>query len=120
MSGPQRIAILSSTVLVAMLAACASSPDAGPAAGGSTTVEGSIASIDTSPWAYDGNAVVAIDTASRGRVAVQLPARWNLCRAAAVDVAALAVGMRVRVTGAEEEGTLVVCQDPAHGVVPLR
>lgn len=120
MSGLQRIPILSSTVVAAMLAACASSPGADAAAGASTTLEGSIASIDTSPWAYDGNAVIVIDTDARGRITLQLPARWNLCRAAPVDVAALAEGMRVRATGAEEEGSLVVCQEPSHGIVPLR
>ena len=119
MSSLQRIAVLSSTALVVMLAACASTPAPGPA-NANTTIEGSIASIDTSPWAYDGNAVIAIDADAGGRVTVQLPARWNLCQAAPVDVAALAEGMRVRATGSREEGGLVVCQDPSHEVVPLR
>ena len=84
-------------------------------------IEGTVASIDTQPWAYDGNAVVQVDAAGRGRVAVQLPARWNLCQAAPVDVEALAVGMRVQAVGAPSgEGGLVVCADPAHRLVPAR
>lgn len=110
-------------VLAASLAGCASAPPQSPAVPASatgTTVEGSIVSIDTSPWAYDGNAVIAIDT-DRGRVAAELPARWNLCQAGAVDVEALRPGLRVRATGAADgQGGLVVCQDPTHGIVPLR
>ena len=55
--------------------------------GSQATVDGSIASIDTKPWTYDGSAVVLLDTATQGRVAVQLPARWNLCKAPPVEVA---------------------------------
>ncbi|MCL1633369.1 hypothetical protein M2650_01740 [Luteimonas sp. SX5] len=91
-----------------------------PQSAGQTSIEGAIAAIDTAPWAYDGNAVIQVDAAGRGRVAVQLPARWNLCKAAPVNVEALAVGMRVRVVGAAgAEGELVVCQDEAHRLVPV-
>lgn len=89
--------------------------------GEQVAIEGTIASIDTTPWQYDGNAVIRIDTADRGRVEVQLPARWNLCVAPPVDVEALAVGMRVRAAGTVGgEGAIVVCQDAAHRLVPLR
>ena len=69
-------------------ASCATPSDAPPATDGNISVEGVVASIDTQPWTYDGNAVVEVDVAGRGRVAVQLPARWNLCKAAAVDAQA--------------------------------
>ncbi len=81
---------------------------------------GTVASIDTQPWTYDGNATVQVDTADRGRIEVQLPARWNLCQAAPVDVEALEIGMQVEVVGASAgEGTLVVCEDPSHRLVPV-
>ncbi|MEN1960031.1 hypothetical protein WCE41_06810 [Luteimonas sp. MJ246] len=103
-------------------AGCAGVPvPATSSATGAVSVEGAIASIDTRPWTYDGNAVIEVDTADRGRVAVQLPARWNLCQAPSVDMEALAVGMRVSAVGAAAgEGRLVVCQDPSHRLVPLR
>ncbi|MCA0395199.1 MAG: hypothetical protein LCH70_13975 [Proteobacteria bacterium] len=83
------------------------------------SLDGVVAGIDTRPWTYDGNAVVQVDTPTHGRVAVQLPARWNLCQASPVDVQALAVGMRVQVVGSGAgAGTLVVCRDAAHRLVP--
>ncbi|MGY1520333.1 hypothetical protein ACW5DW_07845 [Luteimonas sp. A482] len=91
-----------------------------PSTAGASVIEGTVASIDTQPWTYDGNAVIRVDTADRGSVAVELPARWNLCKAAPVDVEALAVGMRVRAMGAAGgEGGLVVCEDAAHRLVPV-
>ncbi len=102
-----------------VLAGCGTTP-AKPAAGGTVAVEGTIASIDTRPWTYDGPALIGIDTAE-GRVRVALPARWNLCQAAPVDVEALAVGMRVRATGARDpEADLVVCEDAVHRLVPMQ
>lgn len=101
-----------------VVAGC-STPVAVPGHSSEVSIEGAIASIDTQPWAYDGNAVIQVDADGRGRVAVQLPARWNLCKAAPVDVEALAVGMRVRAIGAPGgEGELVVCEDEAHRLVP--
>ncbi len=105
--------------LVLAVAGCATKPAASPQSEGQTSIEGTIASIDTAPWAYDGNAVIQVDTSDRGRVAVQLPARWNLCKAAPVNVEALAVGMRVHVVGnAAAESQMVVCQEEAHRLVP--
>ena len=106
------------------LAGCTTAPAGDPAGAdapdaGALTIEGTVASIDTQPWAYDGNAVVRVDVAGRGAVPVELPARWNLCQAGPVDVEALAVGMRVKAVGAPTaEGGLVVCQDPSHRLVP--
>lgn len=105
--------------LVVLTAGCATKPAAQLQSDKQTSIEGSIASIDTQPWAYDGNAVIQVDTTEQGRVAVQLPARWNLCKAAPVNVEALAVGMRVHVVGtAGADGQLVVCQEEAHRLVP--
>ena len=101
-------------------ASCATPPEVPPTAPGDVTVEGTVASIDTQPWTYDGHAVVEVNVAGQGRVAVQLPARWNLCQAEPVDVQALAVGMRVQVVGAGGDGdALTVCSDPGHRLVPL-
>ena len=113
---------MQAAVLVVALAAagCASAPPTSALTSGSqATLEGVIASIDTKPWTYDGNAIVLVDTATHGQVPVQLPARWNLCQASPVDVQALAVGMRVQVVGSGAgAGTLVVCRDAAHRLVP--
>ena len=101
---------------LAALSACATAPTgAALVAGQQATVEGSVVSVDTDPWAYDGNAVVTVATASAGTVRVQLPARWNLCKAPAPDVQALKAGDRVQATGTVgAEGELVVCEQPEH------
>lgn len=115
------VSIATACGLAALLAACASAPPATAwEAGAQATIEGAVASIDTQPWTYDGNAVVEVDTPDHGRVPVQLPARWNLCRAAPVDVAALQPGMRVAATGTViEGGGLVVCEASTHRLVPM-
>lgn len=101
-------------------ASCAAPREVPAAPGGTVAIEGTVASIDTQPWTYDGHAVVQVEVAGRGRVSVQLPARWNLCKAAPVDVEALAVGMRVQAVGAAEGAdALTVCSDTAHRLVPL-
>ena len=120
MPRPARVRALLAPCLALFVAACAATPATVPPAAVASVVEGRIVSIDTQPWTYDGNAVIRIDSVDRGSVAVALPARWNLCQAAPVDVEGLAVGMRVRAEGsADGEGGLVVCQDPAHRLVPL-
>lgn len=106
--------------LVLATASCAGPQPRNAQAAGNTRIEGTIATIDTQPWTYDGHAVVQVDVPGRGRVAVQLPARWNLCQATAVDVQALAVGMRVQAVGAvEDDGAITVCADTAHRLAPL-
>lgn len=105
---------------VLLVSACASRGDVAGAVSGMVRVTGVVVSIDTRPWAYDGSAIVQLDTADHGRLQVQLPARWNLCQAAPVDVEALAVGMRVEVVaGTVEEGAIVVCADPSHRLAPI-
>ncbi len=113
-----RQALMALIVCVALsTAACTTTPSAGStlAAGSQATISGTIASIDTAPWAYDGNAVVVLDTAAHGRVPVQLPARWNLCKAGQVDVASLVVGRRARAIGTvTDDGAVVVCERAEH------
>jgi len=119
-------AVLSPRVamIAAMLAmsACTTAPPAtapSPATlvvGQQATIEGEVVSVDTAPWAYDGNAVVTVSTASTGTVSVQLPARWNLCKAQPPgDVQALKPRDRVQAIGTvTAPGTLVVCEQPQH------
>lgn len=105
-------------VCAVVVSGCAAGGGGGVVADGDVDVSGAIVSIDTSPWMYDGNAVVVVDSEARGRLAVQLPARWNLCAAGPVDVEALRVGMRVRVVGNEgADGEVVVCQGAGHRLV---
>jgi hypothetical protein len=84
--------------------------------GQQATIEGRIVSVDTNPWAYDGNAVVVVSIAGGGSVGVQLPARWNLCKAQPLgDVQALAPGDRVQAIGtATGPAEMVVCEQPEH------
>lgn len=90
------------------------------AVGGQAAVEGTITAIDTKPWTYDANAVVLLQTAVNGTVEVQLPARWNLCKAAPVNMAALTVGQAVRAVGkVGADGALVVCEAAEHRLAPL-
>nr|WP_298124982.1 hypothetical protein [uncultured Pseudoxanthomonas sp.] len=112
-----RLATLAATV---MLAACTTTPPASSptlAAGQQATVNGTVVSVDTTPWTYDGSAVVKI-AATNGQVDVHLPARWNLCKAPPPDnVQALKAGDRVQATGTvTEDGALVVCERAEHGL----
>ena len=108
---------------IALAAASCAAPGGAPPStpsAGDVTIEGTVASIDTQPWTYDGHAVVQVDVPGRGRVSVQLPARWNLCQAAPVAVDALEVGMRVQAVGAAEGvDALTVCSDARHRLVPV-
>lgn len=106
------------SVLLAMplgLSGCATVP--APVAlvvGQQATIEGEVVSVNTDPWAYDGNAVVTVSSAAAGTVSVQLPARWNLCKAQPLgDVQALKPRDRVRVVGTvTAPAEVVVCQQP--------
>jgi hypothetical protein len=105
------------TLAVALLAlaACATAPGkSGLAVGKTATFDGEVVSVNTDPWAYDGNAIVTVSTATAGTVSVQLPARWNLCKAQPLgDVQALKARDRVRVVGTvTAPGEVVVCQQP--------
>jgi hypothetical protein len=78
--------------------------------------EGRIVSVDTDPWAYDGNAVIVVSTGQGATLQVQLPARWNLCKAEPpADMQALKPGDRVDVAGTiTSAATLMVCDRPGH------
>ena len=111
-----RDAVALSSLLV--LAACTTTPSGSGAlvVGQEASIEGDVLSVDTAPWAYDGNAVVTVATATSGAVKVQLPARWNLCKAQPhVGVQELKPRDRVRAVGtAAGDNSLVVCAQPQH------
>jgi hypothetical protein len=101
----------------AALSACATAP--APTAlstGQQATIEGEVVGVDTAPWAYDGHAVVTVSTTAAGTVRVQLPARWNLCKAQPLgDIQVLKPRDRVQATGTvSAPGELVVCEQPDH------
>jgi hypothetical protein len=119
----QRFRTLSATRHLAVaaaliaLSACASAPKNDAfVVGQQVMIEGDVVQVDTAPWAYDGNAVVTVSTTAAGTVNVQLPARWNLCKAPPPgDVQALKPGDRVQAIGtATAPGELVVCEQPQH------
>ncbi|CAN7585695.1 hypothetical protein LJR143_004144 [Pseudoxanthomonas sp. LjRoot143] len=113
-----RLGLLSAALL---LGACTTTPAPAPsatlAAGQQATVEGTIVNVDTTPWTYDGSAIIKI-AAANGQVDVHLPARWNLCKAPPPDdVQSLKAGDRVQATGTvTDDGGLVVCEQADHGL----
>ncbi|NYZ63259.1 hypothetical protein [Luteimonas deserti] len=118
------LATLSAFVTAGLLtlasAGCASGSGSPGAEGEPGTLQGRIVSIDTDPWMYDGSAVIRIATDTGREVPVELPARWNLCAAPPVDVAALAPGQQVEVVGrVGHAGAVVVCDDATHRLRPL-
>ena len=121
---PRVSAVLACTITVAALTACASTPAAHSSPwteGNQATVDGTVTTVDTAPWAYDGNARLVMATQARGAVTVSLPARWNLCKAQGIDQAGtLKVGDRVRATGTvDAQGALLVCEQPTHRIERL-
>jgi DNA/RNA endonuclease YhcR with UshA esterase domain len=109
--------MLAVAVALIALSACATTPIGGAlVVGQQATVEGDVVSVDTNPWAYDGNAVVMVSTTGAGTVSVQLPARWNLCKAQPLgDVQAFKPGDRVQVVGTvTATGEMVVCAEQEH------
>lgn len=60
--------------------------------------------------------MVTVSTADAGTIKVQLPARWNLCKAPSPDnVQALKPRDHVQIVGTvTAPGELVVCAEPAH------
>jgi len=103
--------------LIATLSACATTPaTTALAVGQQASIAGDVIGVDTDPWAYDGNAVITVATTSAGTVKVQLPARWNLCKAQPLDdIQTLKPGDHVQVVGTvTAPGELVVCEQPQH------
>lgn len=99
------------------LSACAVAPTRNAlVVGQQATIEGEVVRVDTDPWAYDGNAVIVVSSADTGTVSVQLPARWNLCKAQPLgDVQSLKPGDRVQAVGTvTAPGEMLVCEQPQH------
>lgn len=117
------IRLLAPCLLAIALAACSSTGPAAPALAVGTDVEfeGRLESVDTAPWAYDGNARLVVETLAHGDVAVELPARWNLCKASGIgDAGAFKAGERVGVVGSvTAPGTVTVCEQPTHRITRL-
>ena len=110
---------MSMVVCMTAIAGCSTTAPATKAleTGQQAAIEGRITAIDLSPWTYDGNAVIKIQSDANGPVSVQLPARWNLCKAPPVDTNVLAVGRRVRVVGTVgQAGEIGVCDRAEHQV----
>lgn len=110
-------------LLASLLAACSST---GPttttlATGAEVEFEGRLETVDTAPWAYDGNARLVVETIAHGDVAVELPARWNLCKATGIgDASTFTAGDRVRVVGTvTAPATVTVCQQATHRIARL-
>lgn len=113
--------LLAAAVALAALSGCATVP-AGSAlsVGQEATIEGNVVSVNTDPWAYDGNAVVMVSTAT-GDVRVQLPARWNLCKAQPLDdIQSFEPNDRVQAVGTVTgPGEMVVCGQPEHRLTEM-
>jgi len=111
------IRLLAVAAALIALSACAAAPSRDAlVVGQQATIEGEVVRVDTDPWAYDGNAVITVSTADAGTISVQLPARWNLCKAPPLDdVQALKPRDRVQVVGTvTAPGEMVVCERPQH------
>lgn len=104
--------------LLVMLAACAAPGGTMQplAADRQAVVEGRVVSVDASPMAYDGDALVVLDSVSHGQLTVHLPARTNLCRAQGLGLLGeLRAGDRLQVEGlATGPADITVCQEPTH------
>lgn len=99
-------------LLLALLAACASGDTTGDPDG---LLIGTVTSVDLSPMAYDGDAVLVIDV-DGSPVEVRVPARINLCPAQdRIELAELSVGDRVEVRGSREaDGAVRPCSEADH------
>ena len=114
LSGGYNIAIAG--VLFGMAGCAATGSAAGPiVVDQRVVVEGEVASVDLSPMAYDGDALVVVTSATQGAITVHLPARRNLCKAQGLDLMdELKAGDRVRVEGlATGSAEIRLCQDAA-------
>ncbi|GAB3730280.1 hypothetical protein GCM10028862_09440 [Luteimonas pelagia] len=114
--------LLALALAAALSSGCATTAATDAAAGPGTTAtaEGRITSIDRDPWAYDGNAVMAVQTTG-GTARVEIPARLNLCDAPGLDAfGTLVVGERIRATGeVGADGAITVCRGTGHALVRL-
>ncbi len=76
---------------------------------------GTVTSVDLSPLAYDGDAVIMVDV-DGAAVEVRVPARINLCPARdRIEFADLSVGDRIEVRGSREsDGAVRPCSEADH------
>lgn len=106
--------------LLSMLVAHGCASTASAPNGTDLRFEGRVTGVDMTPWTYDGNAVITVAQDGARPVAVELPARWNLCRAQAVQSPETLQGQRVRVVArATEPGRAVACGSAEHRVERL-
>lgn len=104
--------------LLAGVAGCASNGGAPQplAAAHQVVIEGRVASIDLSPMAHDGDALVVVASDAHGAVTVHLPARRHLCKAQGLDLLdTLQPGDRLQAAGeATGPADLRVCAEASH------
>lgn len=84
-------------------------------------LDGRVASVDKTPMAYDGDALVVVTTKAHGAVTVHLAARRNLCQAQGLDLLeVLKPGDRLQVEGtATGPADISVCQGASHRLTRL-
>lgn len=114
--------LLAPLVALVELAGCASMPSAPIlAVGRDLAFTGTVVTADFAPWAFDGSAVVTVDAGPLGRIAVSLPARYNLCKASGIGSAStLAAGMKVDIVGRVTAPAQVsVCESASHHITRL-
>jgi hypothetical protein len=103
--------------LLLVVSGCAATGGATPALvmDQRVVIDGEVASVDLTPMAYDGDALVVVTSAAHGTVTVHLPARRNLCKAQGFDLLPeLKPGDRVRVEGpVTGAADVTLCQDAA-------
>ena len=105
-------------LILALLGACSAPSSQAPA--GDATVRGTVAAVDLSPMAYDGDGEITVET-ERGPVEVRVPARENLCAAAGqLAVVDLRVGDTVEVVGSTSGGAVRPCQSADHRLVVVQ
>lgn len=112
---PGRHAMAMAAALLVGMAGCATTDKTGRplVADQRAVVQGQVASVDLSPMAYDGDALVMVSGTAHGAVTVHLPARRHLCKAQGLDLLEeLKPGDRVRVEGlATGPGDIRLCLD---------
>ncbi len=103
-------------LFLALLASGCTSRTTPEASGGA--VSGTITSVDLSPFAYDGDGQIVMETASGETVRVLIAARTNLCAAEGLSVVgALKAGDRVEVVGERAaDGSIRPCLEASHRV----
>lgn len=104
-------------VLLLLLAGCKNTVpvEVGEIVALGSTITGTVQSVDMDPMAYDGDGLVAIETAQGTALVVHIPARMGLCQAEGLALGPdLAPGDRIEVKGEVEDGHVRLCTDPEH------